>query len=188
MEFTLQYNVTEQQFIEACANYESWAQKILYEEHYSMMFPVCCRYAIDEEQALDILHDGFIKVFKNINRYKVGTSIAAWIRTIMVNTAIDQYRKNTKRRVEEIDTARGICDLSPDVVSKLSAQDVLVCLQQLTPGYRAVFNLYVIEGYNHREIGDKLGITESTSRSNLVKARTKLKSIIAKMNIQRYEG
>jgi len=188
MEFTLQYNVSEEKFIEACANYESWAQKILYEEHYSMMFPVCCRYAIDEEQALDILHDGFIKVFKNIKRYKVGTSISAWIRTIMVNTAIDQYRKNTKRRVEEIDTARGITDLSPDVVSELSAQDVLKCLQNLTPGYRAVFNLYVIEGYSHKEIGNKLGITESTSRSNLVKARTKLKSIIAKMNIHRYEG
>ena len=182
MEFTLRYNVTELEFIDACANYESWAQKILYEEHYAMMFPVCCRYAIDEEQALDILHDGFIKVFKNIRRYKVGTSIVAWIRTIMVNTAIDQYRKNTKRRFEELDSANEICDVSPDVISELSAEDVLKCLQSLTPGYRTVFNLYVIEGFSHKEIGSKLGITESTSRSNLVKARTKLKALIAKMN------
>ncbi len=188
MEFTLRYNVSEEQFIAACASYESWAQKILYEEHYSIMYPICCRYAIDEEQGLDILHDGFIKVFKNIHKYKIGTSLVAWIRTIMVNTAIDQYRKNTKRRVDDIDEARGICDLEPDVISQMSAQDVLKCLQKLTPAYRAVFNLYVIEGFNHKEIGQKLNITESTSRSNLVKARTKLKEIIKKANIDRHEG
>ncbi len=187
MEFTLRYKVSEEQFIEACANYESWAQKILYEEHYSIMFPLCCRYAIDEEQALDILHDGFIKVFKNISRYKIGTSLVAWIRTIMVNTAIDQYRKNTKRRVDDLDAAYGISDVTPDVVSEMSAKDLLSCLQQLTPAYRAVFNLYVIEGFSHKEIAGKLNITESTSRSNLVKARTKLKAIIKNAQIDRYD-
>jgi RNA polymerase sigma factor (sigma-70 family) len=188
MDFTLQQNITEQQFIDACANFESWAQKIVYEEHYAIMYPLCCRYAIDEEQALDILHDGFIKVFRNIHKYKIGTSLAAWIRTIMVNTAIDQYRKNTKRRVDDIETAIGVQDISPDVISEMSAEAVLDCLKQLSPAYRAVFNLYVVEGFSHKEIAEKLDITESTSRSNLVKARTKLKVIIYNMNGSNNEG
>ena len=182
MEFVIQHQISEEDFIEACANFESWAQKILYEEHFKMMYPLCCRYAIDEEQALDILHDGFIKAFKNIRKYKIGTSLSAWLRTIMVNTAIDQYRKNTKRRAERIEEASGICDVSPDVVSTMSADQVLECLKQLPLGYRTVFNLYVVEGYSHKEIGEMLDITESTSRSNLVKARNKLKAIIHEMN------
>ena len=96
----------------------------------------------------------------------------------MVNTSIDYYRKKARRRTEDIDNARGVTNNDPDVISQLTADEIIAALQKLSPAYRAVFNLYVIEGFSHREVAEKLEITESTSRSNLVKARTKLKQIL----------
>ena len=179
MDITLSVKQNEQEFINACINEEEWAQKKIYEEFYSSMYPVCLRYAVDENEALDILHEGFIKVFRHIAKYTVGTSLPAWIRRIMVNTSIDYYRKKARRRTEDIDNARAAVNSDPDVVSSMSAKEIIKALQELSPAYRAVFNLYVIDGYSHREISEQLGITESTSRSNLVKARTKLKTILA---------
>jgi len=180
MTVVLDFDMSESEFIEACIRNESWAQQKLYEEHYASLLPVCLRYADDENEALDILHDGFIKVFRNISKYKVGTSMRAWIKRVIVNTAIDLYRKKTRRRTEDIDGVYNVCDLSPDVVSKISADEIVNALRTISPAYRTVFNMYVIEGFSHREIGQELGITESTSRSNLVKARHKLREIIAK--------
>jgi RNA polymerase sigma-70 factor (ECF subfamily) len=96
----------------------------------------------------------------------------------MVNTSIDYYRKESRRRTENIDNAYDLSSNLPDVVSLMSANEILDSLRLLSPAYRAVFNLYVMEGYSHREIAEQLNITESTSRSNLVKARGKLKNII----------
>jgi len=180
MEVTLAIKENEKDFIAACIREEEWAQKKLYEQFYSSMYPVCLRYAVDEEEALDILHEGFIKIFRHISKYTVGTSLAAWIRRIMVNTSIDYYRKKSRRRTENIDDARAISNSDPDVVSEMSAKEIIAALQELSPAYRAVFNLYVIDGYSHKEIAGQLNITESTSRSNLVKARTKLKNILIK--------
>jgi RNA polymerase sigma-70 factor (ECF subfamily) len=165
--------------IQACVRRERWAQKVLYEEYYSRMMGVCLRYATDEEEALDILHEGFIKVFRHVGKYKPGTSLSAWIRRIMVNTAIDYYRKNSRRRTEDMDEAYDISTNDPDAISRCTEQEILEAIQELTPSYRAVFNLYVIEGYAHKEIAELLDITESTSRSNLVKARLKLKEILS---------
>ncbi len=178
MEAILTIKKDEKEFIQACVREEEWAQKQLYETYYSTMYPVCLRYAVDEEEALDILHEGFIKIFRHISKYTIGTSLTAWIRRIMVNTSIDYYRKKSRRRTEDIDNARGITNNDPDVVSQLSAEEIIAALQKLSPAYRAVFNLYVIEGFSHREVAEQLDITESTSRSNLVKARTKLKQIL----------
>jgi len=178
MDISLAIKENEQDFINACIREEEWAQKKLYEEFYPSMYPVCLRYAVDEDEALDILHEGFIKVFRHISKYTVGTSISAWIRRIMVNTSIDYYRKKARRRTENIDDAKAITHNDPDVVSQMSAQEIIAALQQLSPAYRAVFNLYVIEGFAHKEIAQQLNITESTSRSNLVKARGKLKNIL----------
>ena len=178
MDFILDLSYEERDFIQACINKERWAQKKLYEDHYSMMMAVCLRYASDEHEALDILHEGFIKVFNHIGKYKPGTSLLSWIKRIMINTAIDQYRKTSKRRTEDINSAHTVKSFDPDVISELSAREIMESLQHLTPAYRSVFNLYVIEGYSHKEVAEILNITESTSRSNLVKARTKLKIIL----------
>ncbi|MBK9254306.1 MAG: RNA polymerase sigma factor [Saprospiraceae bacterium] len=178
MDLILQIEGEENNFIQACIDNERWAQKQLYEMHYSMMMGVCLRYANCDEDALDILHEGFIKVFRNIEKYNSGTSLAAWIRRIIINTAIDYYRKELRRKTEDIEYAYYVSSSDPDAVSQLNAEEILSALQQLTLSYRSVFNLYVIEGYSHKEIAGILGITESTSRSNLVKARTKLKQIL----------
>ncbi len=179
MDFALPREYSEKEFINACRRNERWAQKCLYEEHYPSMMGVCLRYSNNEQDALDILHEGFIKVFRNISKYQVGTSLSAWIRRIMVNTAIDYYRKNIRRRTEDLDMAFDVRSPDADAVSQCSEKEILEAVQLLTPAYRTVFNLYIIEGYSHKEIASDLGITESTSRSNLVKARSKLKEILA---------
>jgi RNA polymerase sigma factor (sigma-70 family) len=180
MDFALTLERVEQDLITALARQERWAQQRLYQEHYSKMMGVCMRYASSRDEALDLLHEGFIKVFQNIGRYKPGTSLHAWMRTIVVNTCIDYYRRQARRRTEDIDTAIGVYDDdTPDILSNLTEQEILAAVQTLSPAYRAVFNLYVVEGYSHKEIGDALQITESTSRSNLVKARNKLQEYFA---------
>ena len=184
MDIALQFQREEQDFITACIRKERWAQKKLYETHYSKMMGVCLRYSNNREDALDILHEGFIKVFKNISKYQPGTSIAAWIRRIMVNTSIDFYRKNVRRRTEDLDQAYQVSCDDADAVSICGEKEILAAVQTLSPAYRTVFNLYVIEGFAHKEIANQLQITESTSRSNLVKARLKLKALLAAKQIR----
>lgn len=179
MNFAINLTYNEEDFIHACIAKDGFALKKLYEDHYPIMFPICRRYANNEEDALDILHDAFIKVFKNIDKYQVGTSLAAWIKRIMVNTSIDYYRKETRRRSVDLEDAKSLASDQPDPLSDISAEEIIHLLQHLSPQYRSVFNLYVIEGYSHKELAEMLQITESTSRSNLVKARTKLKELLA---------
>jgi RNA polymerase sigma-70 factor (ECF subfamily) len=180
MDITLQLDHQERDLIKACIRKEKWAQKALYESYYSVLMGVCLRYSNDSEDALDILHEGFIKIFKNIGRYQLGTSLSAWMRRIMINTAIDYYRKKVRRRTTAIDEAYELSSNDADAVSQCSEKEILEAIQLLSPAYRAVFNLYAIEGYSHKEIGELLQVSESTSRSNLVKARVKLKAILKK--------
>ena len=177
MDFVLKRE-SESNLIEACINKERWAQRILYEEFYPSMMTVCLRYSNNRDDALDILHDGFIKVFRHISKYNTGTSLNAWIKRIMINTAIDYYRKRVRRRTEDISEVYDMKANDPSIHSALNAKDILHCLSKLSPSYRAVFNLYVIEGYSHKEISKKLNISESTSRSNLVKARSKMRDLL----------
>jgi len=182
MDVTLKLEFDERDFIKACIARERWAQRKLYEDFYGPLMGLCLRYANNQEDAMDILHDGYIKIFRHISRYQPGTSLIAWMRRIMVNTAIDYYRKKTRRRTEDLEAAQGVASTDAGVVSNLSTEEILNCIQSLSPAYRSVFNLYVIEGYSHKEIGELLNITESTSRSNLVKARIKLREMLAVLN------
>lgn len=171
----------ESRMIQGCLNEERWAQKELYESHYGKMMGICLRYANNSEDAKDILNEGFIKVFRYLHRYKIGTSLEGWIRRIMINTSIDYYRKELRHRTEDIENAYSAHSNEADAVSKYSAKEILSVIQKLPPSYRAVFNLYAIEGYSHKEVAEQLGISESTSRSNLVKARIKLKALLSKL-------
>ncbi|MFK7971007.1 MAG: RNA polymerase sigma factor [Bacteroidia bacterium] len=164
--------------VEGCLENNRHHQKLLYEYYYGSMMAVCMRYASDREEARDVLHEGFIKVFKNLNRYQKGTNLGAWIRRIMVNTSIDHYRRQAKKpTIVEINQAIHQADVQ-DVVAAMGAEEIMGYVQALSPAYRTVFNLYVVEGYSHREVGEKLGISEGTSKSNLAKARAKLKAKI----------
>ncbi len=169
--------------IAGCIREERWAQKQLYETYYGKLLGVCLRYSNNSEDARDILNEGYVKVFRYLERYKVGTSLECWMRRIMINTSIDYYRKEMRHRSDDIEAAQYKIAEDNDVVSNYSAQEILKVIQQLPPAYRAVFNLYAIEGYSHKEVADALGITESTSRSNLVKARVKLKELLKDLGI-----
>ena len=153
----------EKDFIEACIAKERWAQKQLYEENYTLLLGVCHRYSSNQDDAMDILHEGFIKILNNMHKYQPGTSLIAWMRRIVINTAIDYYRMQSRRRTDDLETAFDVQTSEPDAISKLTVQEIIKCIQQLSPAYRSVFNLT---------------ITESTSRSNLVKARSKLKDLL----------
>ncbi len=183
MNFVIQLSGDERLIIEACARKERWAQQQVYEAYYGAMMGVCLRYSNNEQEAFDILQEGFIKVFRHVSKYKPGTSLFSWIKRIMVNTAIDYYRKENRRRTEDLDKAYAVSSNDPGVLSSMAQKEILDAIQTLTAAYRNVFNLYVIEGYSHREIGEILNISESTSRSNLVKARSKLRTLLAKKKI-----
>jgi RNA polymerase sigma-70 factor (ECF subfamily) len=178
MDHTLSLEQNEAQFVAALVRGNRDAQRILYEKYYGQLMSVCQRYAGSEDEAMDLLHESFIKIFKKIGRYESGTALLAWMRRITVNTAIDQYRRNARRRTEDLDKAYTLSSDAPDVFAQFGAREILAAVQKLPPTYRTIFNLYVIEGYSHREVGEQLKITESTSRSNLVKARGKLQKVL----------
>ena len=142
MELALNLDYEENDLIQACIRKDRDAQQLLYKENYSKMMGVCLRYSNNKDDALDVLHEGFIKVFKNIAKYQPGTSLSAWMRRIMVNTAIDFYRKNVRRRTEDLDTAYNISSNSPDALSQVTEKEILAAVQTLSPAYRSVFNLY----------------------------------------------
>ena len=178
MDVTLNLPENEKQFVAALIRGDRAAQKVLYETYYGPLMSVCQRYAGSEDEAMDLLHESFIKIFRKIGRYESGTALLAWMRRLTVNTAIDQYRRNARRRTEDLDQAYNLSSDAPDVFAQFGAREILAAVQRLSPTYRTIFNLYVVEGYSHREIGEQLQITESTSRSNLVKARGKLQKVL----------
>lgn len=179
MDFAINLENTEKDFVAALIRQERWAQKQLYEQHFGKLMGICMRYSGSRDEALDLLHEGFMKAFQHIGKYKPGTSIFSWLRTLMVNVCIDHYRKNQRRRTLDLDTAVTQPLEGQDILGSLSEEEILAKVQELPPVYRTVFNLYVIEGYSHKEIGEMLQITESTSRSNLVKARHKLIELLS---------
>jgi len=178
MGLTVSLDFDETDIIRACVRQERWAQQALYEEFFGALMGISLRYAGSYDEAMDILHDSFIKIFQKIERYEQGTSLKSWMSRIVVNTAIDHFRKLKRQRTEDLDMAIAKPLDSPGPLQKLEEKELLICIQSLPPVCRATFNLYVIEGYSHREIAEKLGTTESTSRSNLVKARAKLRDIL----------
>lgn len=175
--------MTEERIIQGCINEEKSAQQYLYETYSPKMYYVCLRYARHASEAQDMLQDGFIKVFDNIGSFKSNGSFEGWVRRIVVNTALNYCRKSSFKQ-EQI----GIEDYQNTVVksisvSNLGEKELLALIQKLPDGYRMVFNLYVIEGYSHKEIGEMLKVTESTSRSQLAKSRKWKQNELEKLKI-----
>ncbi len=175
--------MTEERIIQRCINEEKAAQKYLYDAYSPKMYYVCLRYARHASEAQDMLQDGFIKVFDNIGSFKFNGSFEGWIRRIIVNTALNHCRKSSFKQ-EKL----GIEDYQDKVVqskavSNMGEKELLALIQKLPEGYRMVFNLYVIEGFSHKEIGEMLEITESTSRSQLAKSRKWMQNELEKLKI-----
>lgn len=160
--------------IEACRNNDRKAQEVLYRAFYGYAMAICRRYSRSQEEAIEILNDGFFKIMTQLDKYTSGLSFKGWVRRIMINAAIDHFRRN-ERHYNAIDISYiKEEDQFPDVLHHLSEEIILKAIQQLPPSYQIVFNLYVIEGFGHEEIAQKLGISVGTSKSNLSVARTKL--------------
>ncbi|GJM28341.1 MAG: DNA-directed RNA polymerase sigma-70 factor [Cyclobacteriaceae bacterium] len=155
---------------------------------YNYAMSICLRYSKDREEAVEIVNDGFVKLFSNLKRYKDHTSFKAWLRRILINTSIDYYRRNEKHYNNVAISYAKHEYITEDAISKISEQEIIALIQELPPSYKIVFNLFVIEGYNHREISDKLGISIGTSKSNLAIARSKLKRELLKLNSESILG
>lgn len=168
--------------IAACRQNNPLAQRALIKLFYGYVKSIALRYSADSMLADEILNDSFLKVFNNLHKYDDNQSFKAWLRTIAVNTAIDHYRKNNPVAMfEELDTVNA-ADCTEDSISRMSAEEILLLVQRLSPAYRMVFSMYVIDGFTHKEIAEKLGIKEGTSKSNLQDARLKLQGMILKNN------
>lgn len=167
--------------LDGCKKGDRKAQESLYKALASKMMGVCMRYAKDTFEAEDILQIGFVKVFQKVTEFRSDGSFEGWIRRIMVNTAIETYRKNLRSlNVVDIDEVYDQPQSTFDM-GKLELNDLMKLVQQLSNGYRIVFNMYAIEGYSHKEIAKELGISEGASKSQLSRARAILKDKIIKM-------
>ncbi len=180
---------TEQLLIKGCIAGERAFQTKLYNLFARKMLGVCLRYARNREEAEEVLQEGFLRVFTYISTFKGNGSFEGWIRKIMVNCALFRYRnKSTLQSVMRLDTSSYDAIDSVNISSNLDAKELLSLVQTLPAGYRIVFNLYVFEGYKHREIAEALGISEGTSKSNLSDARVFLqKALMVKKKLVHYK-
>lgn len=169
--------------IRECIRGKREAQYQLYNMMSGKMFAVCLRYSNDRESAEDILQEGFVKTFQNLEKFRGDGSFEGWVRRIFVNTAIEHFRKSTKMQpVVNLDSVAFALEYEAPH-HNLDMEDLMNFIQQLSPGYRTVFNLYVIEGYSHKEIGEMLNVSEGTSKSQLSRARFLLQKMISESDI-----
>ncbi len=178
--------MTELELIEGCRRDNRIAQKALFERYSPKFFGVCKRYIKQREDAEDILIEALYKAIANINSYKGEGSFEGWIRRIVVNECLMFLRRQTNFHLtaELDDRFHGIEDDALNIAEQLAGQDILGLLDKLPTGYRTVFNLYVIEGFKHREIAEQLNISINTSKSQLILAKEKLRNLLGKENIR----
>ncbi|HYK47441.1 MAG TPA: sigma-70 family RNA polymerase sigma factor [Parafilimonas sp.] len=181
--------MTEQAILAGCLNNDPVAQRELYNRYSPKMLSVCYRFAPHREDAEDMLQEGFIRVFTQIQSFRNSGSFEGWIRRIIVHTCINFLKKHKKFN-ESLDLAYvvNIQVKEETVPSLMLARQVVECIRLLPVGYRTVLNLYAIEGYSHKEIADMLDIEESTSRSQYTRAKTMLESILVKKRILEKPG
>ncbi|HEX5001981.1 MAG TPA: RNA polymerase sigma factor [Bacteroidia bacterium] len=175
--------MSDEELVSGCIRKDPKAQRYLFDTFSGRLMGVCMRYCDSREEAEDILQDGLVKIFERIGTFKGNGSLEGWMRRIVVNTALDQFRKNKAFRnsfdISEMEHVAGVTD---HVLETMDARDMLKVIKALPTGFRTVFNLYAIEGYHHKEIADMLGITESTSKSQYSRARGQLIKMLRKEN------
>lgn len=169
------------QLIEECKARKQSAQSQLYKAFAPALFGVCLRYARDETEAEDILHEGFVTIFNKIDQFAFKGSFEGWMKRIMVNIALEKYRKRYRMHTVEDISVYDSKNESDDIYSEINARELMELIKKLPPRYRMVFNLYAIDGYNHKEIAEEMGIAEGTSKSNLARARKILQDKIIEM-------
>lgn len=172
--------------VKECLEGNSKAQRMLFEKFAPKMLGVCMRYTKNVEQAEDVLQDGFVKVFTKLSHYTGNGSLEGWIRRIIVNTALDEIRKNVKFQsnvsVEDVDYK---LDIDSHILEGLMAEDLMGLINDMPAGYKVVFNMFAIEGFSHKEIAVQLNISENTSKSQYSRARAYLKTKLEELGIER---
>jgi RNA polymerase sigma-70 factor (ECF subfamily) len=172
--------LNEKRLIKACLKGKEKARKAMYDAHKGVMFALCLRYASSREEAEDILQEGFLKVYRDLYQYKPEAPLGAWIRKVMVNTALEHIRKKNRRpqsHSREVEAWDSITHTTPS--TEMNAKDLTAVIQSLPEEFRLVFNLVALEGYSHREVAEKLQISESNSKVRLNRARGMLQEKIA---------
>ena len=179
-------NMNEDSLVKKCVQGSRKAQKELFDRYTPKMLAVATRYIGDQERAEDVLQDSFVKVFKHLANFKLVGSLEGWIRKVVVNTALDQLRKEKKYKSDiELDSVNFEIGQSSDAEEMMQADFLLGLVKQLPEGYRTVFNLFAIEGYSHKEIADLLNVSENTSKSQYSRARGALVKALEKYNVER---
>lgn len=170
--------------INGCIRNDRRAQELLYKQFYNAMATVCMRYTQNEHDAVEVLNNGFMKVFKNMHQFdKEKAGLYTWIRKIMINTSIDFIRQNQKH-LNKVEIGRATEPFTgSEALQKLDAEELLALIRKLPPSTQLVFNLYVVEGYTHKEIGVKMGISEGTSKWHLSEARRLLQKSIKTLQV-----
>lgn len=171
-------NINEADILQGSIQGERRMQELLYQTYAPRMYGVCLRYAGNPDDAQDILQEGFVKVFHNLSRFRGDGSFEGWIRRIFVNTAIEHYRRKVNLYPVTEAQEDTVEDRDWSALDRLALKDLLEMIRKLSPGYRTVFNLYVVEGYTHKEIAAMLGISEGTSKSQLARAKAILQNMI----------
>jgi RNA polymerase sigma factor (sigma-70 family) len=181
--------MTEIELLQACQRADVRAQTLLYTKHKSRLMGLCRRYAHSEAEAEDMFHEGFIRIFQQLHTLEQAEKLLPWMKRVMVNTAINVYYKNQKHQAEtELEDAWSHSNADHlDLLARIGTEELLKLIEQLPDGYRMVFNLYVIDGYNHTEIAELMGIAEGTSKSQLARARNMLKNKLKPLGIISYE-
>jgi RNA polymerase sigma-70 factor (ECF subfamily) len=175
------YGMEEKELIANCKKGELKAQRLLYERFSSAMYVICLRFTKDEDEAKDVLQESFIKVFKNIERFREESSLYYWIKRIVINTAINHQRSQLFLHTDITDLSLEHPNGVEEAIYQYDYQELLKLLQALPDGCRIIFNLYAIEGYKHREIAEKLGINEGTSKSQYNRARMLLQEMVLQL-------
>lgn len=185
---------TLEHIIQGCVKANRDSQKQLYKLYYSFSMGICMRYSTSYAEAEEIVNDGFLKIFKKITDFEPShqnfeASFVGWIKKIFIHTAIDSYRKYNKSYTLPLldDSGFEISDTAVNAIDNLSYKEIIELVQMLSPTYRTVFNLYVLDGYKHEEISKHLNISVGTSKSNLAKARMNVQKLLQQKNINVYE-
>lgn len=169
----------DKQLVKACKKGNVKAQKALYERYAPKIKGICMRYAANAEEAEDILQEAFIRIFTKMDQYNFEGPLGAWIRRIAVNTSAEIYRKEKKvRNQADIDDYSNHFHFTDHIIADLNAKNLTEKINALPDGYRVVFNLFAVEGYSHKEIGEMLGVSENTSKSQYCRARAALRKMI----------
>ncbi len=170
--------INTQNLISGCKSRDRKSQKELYRLYFGFSMKICLRYSEHREEAVEMVNDGFMRVFNNIHKYDEQRPFMSWLSTIMINTSIDYYRARIKRtKMEELNSNYEL-EERETILSRINYEDLIKLVQKLSISYRTVFNLFVLDGYTHEEIGKMLSISVGTSKSHLFKARHKLKEML----------